>query len=535
MTKRAVIYCRVSTDMQRDNYSIPTQLTYCREYAQSRGYAVVGDRFVDLETGYDVAATVVGAVPAFVDDFTSRALSRPALDAALSYLESVGFDVLIVYTLDRLARDPYIRQTLEGEFTRLGARIEYATGNYEDNAEGEVRKDLDATFAKWENAKRVERCSRGRKRKAETGLFVCGRAPLGYRIDKTALGGLAVVEEQAQLVRRVFHLYCTEHMSLRGITEVLSEDPSALTQAGNAHWGLTTTTNILKNTAYVGHVFYNKNKRQSSGKRMVLREREEWIKIEITPIVDAGLFREAQQLLKKNAERRRRAPKRFYLLSGRVICAECQRPYSSGVVKAGRTRRANDAPHYRHRSKQGHCQNRMVSARILEPLVWNEMSKLILDPVTLRKGYEDSIKQQEATLVRQRQRLETLYRTVHRLELQSQNLLKAYIDPEIPLSKADYVTQKSRIEDELSAARTEIVALEDELAQGPIVPADLASLDAFLGEIRDVLADARDLTPQEKRDVLELLHVQVNLHMDGNVRIEGWFAPISTGLLNTSS
>lgn len=69
-----------------------------------------------------------------------------------------------------------MRQTLEREVIKRGADIEYATGNYEDNAEGEVRKDLDATFAKWENAKHVERCSRGRKRKAETGLFVCERA-----------------------------------------------------------------------------------------------------------------------------------------------------------------------------------------------------------------------------------------------------------------------------------------------------------------------------------------------------------------------
>lgn len=93
MSKRAVIYCRVSTDVQRDNYSIPTQVACCQQYAKSRGYAIVGDRYVDQETGYDVAATNANAVPAYVNDFTSRALSRPALDNALDYLEHVEFGI----------------------------------------------------------------------------------------------------------------------------------------------------------------------------------------------------------------------------------------------------------------------------------------------------------------------------------------------------------------------------------------------------------------------------------------------------------
>lgn len=534
MSKRAVIYCRVSTDVQRDNYSIPTQVAYCQQYAKSRGYAVVGDRFVDQETGYDVAATAASAVPAYVDDYTSRDLSRPALDSALGFLETVGFDVLIVYCLDRLARDPYIRQTLEREVNKLGATVEYATGNYEDNAEGEVRKDLDATFAKWENAKRVERCSRGRKRKAETGLFVCGRAPFGYRIDKKALGGLAVVEEQAQIVRRIFEMFCVERLSLHGIVDVLTDDSSVTTQSGNGHWAMSTVRNILRNTAYVGHVFFNKSKRQSSGKRQASREREEWIKIEITPIIDVRTWQEAQRLLKESAARRRGEPKRFYLLSSMVVCAECARPYGTGTAKAGRNKRANDAPHYRHRIKSGHCENRMVSARILEPLVWDELTKLLLDPENLRNGYEESIKQQEATLARKRQHLETLYRTVHRLELQDQNLVKAYIDPDIALSKSEYLAQKSRIQADLKTVVEEVRLLEEELTQGPTVPLDLEALDTFFGEIRGMLAETTDLAPALRRRVLEMLQVQVHLHKDGQVTIEGWFLPISTRLSNTS-
>ena len=114
-------------------------------------------------------------------------------------LRSFGFDVLIVHALDRLARDPYIRQTLEREFNERGARVEFVLGAYEETPEGEVRKDLDATFAKWENAKRVERCMRGKRRKAEGGKWVAGIAPLGYQLDPDGKGGLTIVPEQAEM------------------------------------------------------------------------------------------------------------------------------------------------------------------------------------------------------------------------------------------------------------------------------------------------------------------------------------------------
>ena len=150
MSERAIIYARVSTDIQRENYSIPSQVKAAITYAKDRNYSIVGDQYVDLKTGKD-SLIGNGSIAAYVDQYTSLELSRPSLDAAIDYLEKQGFDVLMVYALDRLARDPYIRQTIEREIEARGARVEYVSGNYDKTPEGEVRKDLEATFAKWEN------------------------------------------------------------------------------------------------------------------------------------------------------------------------------------------------------------------------------------------------------------------------------------------------------------------------------------------------------------------------------------------------
>jgi len=67
---------------------------------------------------------------------------------------------------------------LSGNSRNGARRIEYVLGNYEETAEGEVRKDLDATFAKWENAKRVERLLAGKIAQSGAGLFVVRACPV---------------------------------------------------------------------------------------------------------------------------------------------------------------------------------------------------------------------------------------------------------------------------------------------------------------------------------------------------------------------
>ena len=222
MTKRAALYARVSTDIQRDNYSVSTQITAMLAYAKKCGYTIVGDQYVDPENGSDTLPGN-GGVPAFVDDYTSLELNRPGLDAAFKYLKSNGFEVLVVHSLDRMARGSSIRETLEMEFKKLEVNVEYVLGNYEDSPEGEVRKDLDATFAKWENTKRVERCNRGKRGKAEAGKFVAGRPPFGYCIDKDAPTGLVINEKEAVIIRWIYQAYVDENLSIRGITQSLNE------------------------------------------------------------------------------------------------------------------------------------------------------------------------------------------------------------------------------------------------------------------------------------------------------------------------
>jgi site-specific DNA recombinase len=355
--QRAVIFARVSTDMERDNYSIPSQVAACVDYDRECGYVVIGEQHVDRATGQ--SANGSGGIPACVDDYKSRELSRPALDAAIDYLETVGYDAVIVYSLDRLAREPYVRQMLETKIARLGGRIHYIQGDYDDSPEGEVQKDLEATFGKWENAKRVERCLCGKRTKAQQGLFVAGRPPFGYDIEPDAFGGLAAIEEQATVVRRIFALYVDDGLSIREIARRLS-DEAVPNWSGKTTWNKSSVARILKNPIYGGCGYYNKKKRTRQN-GLARRDRSEWIAYEMTPIVDEARYQAAQQRLAHNKARVRRGPARFYLLSGLISCTSCHRPYPAQTNKQTlKDGTWTERVAYRHRKRTGHCCNRWI-------------------------------------------------------------------------------------------------------------------------------------------------------------------------------
>jgi len=108
-----------------------------------------------------------------------------------------------------------------------------------------------------------------------------------------------------------------------------------------------------------------------------------------------------------------------------------------------------------------------------------------------------------------------------KIEQKRQNLNAAYIDPEIGMLKADYVAQKVQLNKELEDVLKEIDAVEDELSDLPTL-AELETLEAFSAEIADSLGNG-DLAPEERRKILQMLHVKVLVAIDGSMRLDGWF------------
>src|SRR5579859_8163107 len=86
MTRPAAIYARVSSDRQKENHTISSQLAALVEYAGSHGYLVPPEwRFQD-------------------EGYSGATLLRPGLEALRDLAAAGHIEVVLVHSPDRLSR-----------------------------------------------------------------------------------------------------------------------------------------------------------------------------------------------------------------------------------------------------------------------------------------------------------------------------------------------------------------------------------------------------------------------------------------------
>jgi len=212
MTNRAVIYARVSTEEQAEHgYSLPSQIEACRKYVQEQGWSLVGEPISD--------AGISGAV-----------LDRPGLEHIRDMAGAGEINVVVVYEIDRLTRKLAHQLLIEDELEQAGVRVHYVLGQYKDDDEGRLMKQIRGSIAEYERAKIEERMRRGRRAKVKAGsVMTHGHPPWGYKLEKVdGKTQLAILEEEAHVVRLIYEWYVRGEggvgpMSIGEITGRLTE------------------------------------------------------------------------------------------------------------------------------------------------------------------------------------------------------------------------------------------------------------------------------------------------------------------------
>ena len=120
----------------------------------------------------------------FTDQMTSTTLERPGLQRALLEARNGGFDLLLVYRVDRLYRSVRGLAQVLDELDRAKVVFRSATEPFDTGspAEGMMVQML-GVFAEFERATIVDRVIAGMKRKAARGGWNGGQLPFGYRRD----------------------------------------------------------------------------------------------------------------------------------------------------------------------------------------------------------------------------------------------------------------------------------------------------------------------------------------------------------------
>jgi len=303
----AAVYIRVSSLAQVDGTSLETQETACVELARSMGYQVRPEHI-------------------FLETLTAAFVERPELSRLRRLVASRQVSALVVYTSDRLARDPLDLLNLLAEMGQHGVTVYFVQEDYEDSPEGQVIAFFRGYAGQRERLMFLERSLRGKMKKARNGKMPTRGAKALYGYDYDEQEDRRVVnEEEAAVVRRAFVL--RQSMSTFAICCLFNEEGIPTKTGGK--WTGTTLGRMLENRDYLGESFYNKTStvRFADGSRKTTEnDPSEWVPLgDYTPqIVSRELFEAVQKKLRDSSTRgNRNASEPHYLLTSFVECGDC--------------------------------------------------------------------------------------------------------------------------------------------------------------------------------------------------------------------
>ena len=167
-----------------------------------------------------------------------------------------------------------------------------------------------------------ERSTMGKRGSAKQGRMPAGAPPYGYRTGDD--GKPEICEPEAEVVRRIFHMYVHEGLAGTPICERMTSDDAPLRNLGS-RWHKAYVSAILGREVYKGAWHYGKARWvvTEAGERIYPQPEDRWIEVPFPPLVDEETWDRAQAIKKQRTVRSKRNTKIFYLLQHLVSCAEC--------------------------------------------------------------------------------------------------------------------------------------------------------------------------------------------------------------------
>lgn len=331
-----VIYARYSSHSQTEQ-SIEGQLQTCYEYAKQNGCIVVGEYIDRAQSG--------------------TTDSRVEFQRMITDSDKHTFEGVLVYQLDRFARNRYDSAINKAKLKKNGVRVLSARENISDDASGILVEGVLESMAEYYSAELSQKIRRGMNINAEKFLSNGSNPGLGYRMDEEKR--FHVDPETAPIVREIFERYAggetvtniTKDLNVRQIKTSIGKE-----------FNKNSMHRLLRNRRYIGYYIY-KNTETPDG---------------MPRIIEDELFQRVQRILDRNKKAPARSRGKLeYLLTTKLFCGYCRELMTGygGTGRAGKSYFYYACNNY----KRHKCNKKVVSKQTIEDRVILECRKLLTD------------------------------------------------------------------------------------------------------------------------------------------------------------
>ena len=162
------------------------QLKVCYEYAKRNDYNVIAE-YIDRAT-------------------TGTNADREQFQKMIEDSNKKCFEFVLVYQLDRFARNRYDSATYKTKLKKNGVRVISAKENISDDASGILMESMLEGMAEYYSVELGQKVKRGMAINGEKCLYNGGYIEIGLKVDKETKK-YQIDEETAPTVRKMFEMY----------------------------------------------------------------------------------------------------------------------------------------------------------------------------------------------------------------------------------------------------------------------------------------------------------------------------------------
>ena len=346
-TVKCYIYTRVSTAMQVDGFSLEAQKDKLRKYAELNDMEIVREYSDAGFSGKNIKG---------------RADFQRMLNDVAAQRDGVSY--VLVFKLSRFGRNAADVLSSLQLMQDYGVNLICVDDCIDSSKEsGKLMISVLSAVAEIERENIRAQTMAGREQKAREGKWNGGFAPYGYSLVN---GELVVEEDEAEVIRVIFHRYVHSSDGILGVAEYLNKHGYKKKVRQNGYlekFSRAFVDGVLDNPVYMGKIAYGRRKTEKKiGTRneMHIVEQDEFPTYEgqHDAIVSEEEWNLAQAKKQKRSFQRDafKDPSHVHILSTLIVCPGCGKRLYGNVTKAhSKDKKTRYYYHCRHvRNATGH-------------------------------------------------------------------------------------------------------------------------------------------------------------------------------------
>ena len=447
-----IIYCRKSSEAEdRQVLSIDSQETELLRLAERNNLTVS---------------------KTYKESMSAKAPGRPIFDKMLRDIEKSKGSTLLVWKLDRLARNALDGGKISWFMDRgLVSEIITPEKTFHNLSDDKFMMSLDFGIAKKYVDDLSANVKRGNRAKLERGGWP-GPAPFGYlnnKADKT----IVLDKNAAKYIRRIFELYALGGSSLKDVMEIIYKDGLRTRNGGKVR--RSHIHKIIKDPFYYGVMLKNGNYYPGNHE----------------PIISKTLYDQANDVLSGKIHSKKQ--KHFFHLRGFLKCESC------GCALTATKKKGYD--YYYCTNGKGICEEHKTYIRSekLDEMVSEILGGLRIDPELIEITYEAAKEKADTAQTYKKDSKESLLVRLKSLEEQQSKLLDSYLTGSVPESL--YAAKMAELGEEVAHLKVQIGKTDSE-NEGQVTLEQVKDIFLCANKAADEYFNA---DPDDKREIVKNL------------------------------